>query len=76
MWAWFIFGIPLGFLLIKYFESITDAIGPIGWVESILGAGGTYTFIKLLGIIIVVVSFIYPLGGCDRIIGGTIGRFF
>jgi len=62
---WMIIGVPLGFAIIKYNEKIGGMIGDIGWAERTLGAGGTYLFLKILGIVILIFSFIYPLGGCD-----------
>ena len=66
MW-WMIFGVPFGYLLLRYYEKIGNSIGEIGFAEKYLGSGGTYTFIKLLGILIILFSFIYPLGGCDAL---------
>ena len=60
-----IIGIPVGFLMLRYYRKIVDNIGTIGFAEKYLGAGGTYTFIRLVAIFIIIFSFVYPLGGCD-----------
>ena len=70
MW-WMIIGIPAGFLMLRYYRKIGDFVGSIAFAEKYLGAGGTYSFIRILAIFIIIFCFAYPIGGCD----GFFSRF-
>lgn len=49
----------LGFLLIYFAFPLANITGRQDWVEKYLGPGGTITFYRLLGIIIVIFSFVF-----------------
>lgn len=67
--------IPAGFcLLIRADKVVDNFTGRIGFAENYLGNGGTYTFIKLLGLAIIVFSFMHLTGGLGWFLSGTIGR--
>ena len=38
-----------GFLILVYRRQIKNVVGSIGFAEKIFGAGGTWTFLALLG---------------------------
>jgi len=46
--------IGLGILIERFTERIVNFVGYSGWAESKLGAGGTYTMWKLIGLIMIV----------------------
>jgi len=71
-----IFGIPLGILIMVYRFHLKQITGDIAFAEHYLGAGGTYTFFILLGILIAVLSMMYAFGNLQEFIGGTFGQFF
>lgn len=49
----------LGFGLIYFAYPLYNITGSQDWVEKYLGGGGTITFYRLLGILIVIFSFIF-----------------
>jgi len=54
---WFIGMFAGGLLLVKYFKWIVDHTRRYPSIEKFLGPGGTYTFWKLLGIVLMLGSF-------------------
>lgn len=75
MFLWFLIGIPVGFLFIRYHEKILDITGNIAWVENNIGTGTSHTVLQLVGILIVFFSIFYPLGACDMILEGIVSVF-
>ncbi|MDP2736766.1 MAG: hypothetical protein Q8O59_03255 [bacterium] len=69
-------GIPLGFLLLKYRERVKDWTGNIGWAEQYLGTGGTWSALILIGILTIVLSFMFMVGSLQTMFFGAFGRFF
>ena len=57
-----IIGVGLGYAMIRYNAKFKDVVGRIDWVEQYLGAGGTYLFIKFLGLLFIVLAFLYAVG--------------
>jgi len=56
-------GIPLGVLIMVRTNYIVDQItGSIGFAERYLGSGGTYTFFRIIGFIITLVSLFVMFG--------------
>jgi len=49
----------LGFALIYFSYPLFNITGRQDWIEKYLGPGGTITFYRLLGILIVVFAFIF-----------------
>ncbi len=74
MIAWIL--IPLGVLVIVYADKIVDFTGDIDFAEKFLGVGGTYTFMKLFGLGLTILSFMWIVGGLQPILHSTFGRFF
>jgi hypothetical protein len=66
-------GIIVGFLLIKYSLSISDMFGSISWAEAHLG--GTSAMYRLVGVVIIVLSFLYMFGAIGIILGPLAGVF-
>ena len=54
-------GAVIGFLLIKYSVPLTDTFGRIQWAEDHMrgGLAGTYSLYKIVGVIFIVLSFMY-----------------
>ena len=46
--------IGLGILIERFTERIVNFVGYSGWAESKLGAGGTYTMWKLIGLLVII----------------------
>ena len=57
-------GIGVGFLCIRYSIQLTEWLGKMDWAEKYLrtGLAGTYTMYRLLGLIIIIFSFLYMFG--------------
>jgi hypothetical protein len=62
---WGIVWIVIGVLIIKYVHGIVETFGKITWAEIHLGggAGGTYTLWQIVGIVIILLGFLYMFGG-------------
>ena len=69
-------GIPLGFLLLKYREKVKDWTGNIGWAEQYLGTGGTWSVLILIGVLMIVLSFMFMVGSLQTMFFGSFGQFF
>ncbi len=74
---WGIIGVIIGVLVIKYSMPITDTFGRISWAEDHLhgGMAGTYTFYKLAGLLVIILSLLYMFGGIGFVLG-PLGGFF
>lgn len=67
----------IGFLFVWKTEWLMQNIGTIEWAEEKLAtSGGTRTFYKLLGIIIIFVGLMMMSGLLGGLILGTVGRLF
>ncbi|MFH1720254.1 MAG: hypothetical protein ABH856_01440 [Patescibacteria group bacterium] len=69
-------GFPVSFLIIYYRVKIKEMTGDIGFAEQYFGAGGTYTFIFLLGVLTFIGTLMYIMGTLQIIVGATIGKIF
>ncbi len=65
-----------GFLLIVYRERVKGQIGTIGFAESYLGAGGTYTFLLILGVVTFFGGIMWATGTLQAWFLENLGRFF
>lgn len=72
----FLFGVPVGFLIMIYRAKLRDVTGDLPFAEQYLGSGGTYTFYILLGIAVVFVCVSYAFGAFQDFFTGTFGMFF
>lgn len=62
-----ILGIGGGLALIVYTEPIKRFTGSFDFAEKYFGTGGTYNFLKLLGLLIMIFTFLWATGtieGC------------
>ncbi len=66
--------IPTGIAMIVYTDKIVDFTGKFDFAESVFVGGGTYTFMKLLGLGLSILSFMYLIGGLDMFLGSTVGK--
>lgn len=55
-------GIPLGFIILVYKERIVFTFGKMEWAERRLGSGGTYNVWVLVGLGVMIGSFLYMIG--------------
>lgn len=61
-------GIPLGFLVLLYRDKVKDFVGSIDWAEKYLGTGGTWTALILIGVLTIVLSFMFMIGSLQDMI--------
>ena len=66
---WGVLAILIGIGLIRYSFQLTGFFGHIPWAESHLGGGGTYTLYKLVGVIVIILAFLYMFGSIGFITG-------
>lgn len=66
-------GFPLALLIIIYRAKIKDFTGNIPFAEKYLGAGGTYTFILLLGVIVFIITLLYITGTLQSLMRAVFG---
>ena len=57
-----IIGIGVGIFILKYSAGILNLFGRDADAEHYLGSGGTYKFIKLFGVGVILFSLLYLLG--------------
>jgi hypothetical protein len=69
--VWGTIGVIVGVLVIKFSMQITDTFGTIDWAEEHLhgGMAGTYTLYKLVGVVIIILSFLYMFGSMGFLVG-------
>jgi hypothetical protein len=60
--------IAFGLALIIYTEPIKRFTGSVDFAEKYFGMGGTYNFLKLLGIFIILFTIFWATGTIDRLI--------
>lgn len=58
-------GIIIGFLLVWKVVFVVNLTGANSWGEKIFGPGGTYTFYKMIGSLIIIISILYLFGFTD-----------
>lgn len=58
-------GIIFGFSMVKYTAELRPLFGTWNWAEQVFSTGGTYTAMKLVGVGVMIVSFIYMTGTLD-----------
>ncbi|MFA5134905.1 MAG: hypothetical protein WC505_03930 [Patescibacteria group bacterium] len=66
--------IGIGFVIVWKADWIMNNVGRIAWADEKLGAeGGTRLFYKLIGIVIIVFSFLYMSGALESMLGAIFG---
>ena len=65
----------VGFLIVARTNKIIEWFGRVDWAEEKLGGGGTYTFYKLLGTLIVFIGIFISTNIISDILAGFAGIF-
>jgi len=52
----------IGLVLVVRTRKVVLQVGYINWAEAHLGGGGTYYFIKLLGLLVMVLGILFAFG--------------
>ncbi len=66
-------GVVVGALVTIKSESIYQMFGSVDWAERFLGGGGSHTFYKLLGILVVLISFLVMTGLIENVLLAIFG---
>ena len=66
----------VGYLLAAKTQWWLDILGPVAWAERTFASGGSRTFYKLLGTLIIVIGFIVITDLFDSIVGGLANMIF
>ena len=61
--VYFLGFIVVGFIVLSYNRWLVDHTTRIDFFEQNLGSGGTYTFVKLVGVFLIAVSFYILVNG-------------
>ena len=69
-------GMIVGMLVIIFRARIKDMTGDIGFAERYLGAGGTWTFLLLVGVLIFILSLIWAMGTLQEFFYKSAGPLF
>ena len=69
-------GMILGFMILVFRPQIKDITGDIGFAERYLGAGGTWTFLLFLGVVIFILSLMWAMGTLQEFAVNTFGGLF
>lgn len=70
-------GVSVGALIVLKAEWIIQNFGSYGWADEHLGtSGGSRLFYKLIGLAIILFSFLSMAGLMDNILLGIFGRLF
>lgn len=62
-----------GFALLRYTRQTKQLTGSWGWAEQYLGPGGTYTAIKIFGLLSIILAFAYLTGHLQQILFWVLG---
>jgi len=65
---YFTLGIGAGISCLVYTDKIKQFTGSFAFAESAFGSGGTYTFFKLLGVGLIMLTIMWITGTADRLI--------
>lgn len=73
--AWLL--IPAGVVIVWKTPYIVDhMIGEVAWAEKYIGAGGTYTFFRVLGIVVSILAFMWITGDLPQWLRVNAGKYF
>ncbi|MFN7161120.1 MAG: hypothetical protein ACK4NC_05980 [Candidatus Gracilibacteria bacterium] len=67
-------GMGIGFLMIRYHMQVRPMVGTWGWAEKLFGTGGTYMGIRIVGILVIITSFIYMTGTAEAFLKSVFSR--
>lgn len=71
----FILLMGAGTLFLAKTNAVVGITGRVGWAERNLGAAGTFTLYKLIGVACLIISLMMITGVFDRLLGGLVGGF-
>ena len=63
----FIIFVPLGFALVAYTSVFYNQTGDWAWATRLFGRAGTYTALKLVGVIFIFLPLLHAFGAFDPI---------
>lgn len=69
-------GVGIGVFLVIKSRSIKNFFGNVAWAEEHIGPGGTDSLWKLVGVAIIILSFLWMVGSTQEIFWGVMGQFF
>lgn len=69
-------GAGIGVFMIVKSKSIKSFFGNVGWAEQHLGPGGTDTLWKLVGVAMIILSFLWMAGNTQVMFWNIMGQFF
>lgn len=72
----FLLLVGFGVLFIAKTNGVVGVVGRFGWAERNLGGGGTFTFYKLLGLLMIIIAVMLITGLFERMFGGTFTFLF
>ncbi len=65
-----------GFLMILKTDGVIGFFGRNSWAERHLGAGGSISFYKLIGVVLIIISMLWITGLLDNLFLGPFGSLF
>lgn len=69
-------GLPISVVIIYFRRQIGDFMGRVDFAESILGSGGTYTLVLIIGFLAFVLSLMYGFGTLQSFFSSFAGPLF
>jgi TRAP-type C4-dicarboxylate transport system permease small subunit len=66
-------GIAVGILMVVYARKVVENVGTSATAERYLGGGGSYTALRIGGILLTIIFFLYMTGMLSRVLT-SIGR--
>ena len=69
-------GLGIGYICLKYPDKIRSTTGKWEWAEKLFSAGyGTITGIKMIGILFIIISFVYVTGTHEVFLRSIVAPF-
>ena len=70
-------GVIVGVLVVRYSAALTENLGTIEFAERYLhgGMAGTYTFYRITGVVVIILSLMYMFGVINILLGPVAGLF-
>lgn len=68
--------VGIGFVIVWKTRKFIDAFGGIDWADRKFGGGGTALMYKMIGIIVILVGFLWLTNMWDAFLNATLGSLF
>lgn len=68
--------IAAGFVMIVRTDDVIGFFGRISWAERHLGSGGSISFYKLLGVVVIILAMLWITGLLDDLLTAPFGVLF